>query len=164
MRSERDEPGRVLVVDDDAGILKIYRSMFGSEQRQGGSLDTLLGEGEKRSPWTVTEATQGADAVHQVERSLQQQAPFCCALIDVRMPPGIDGIETARRIRALDPSIFIAIVTAYSDRLPSEVEEIIGGNFTMVRKPFYSEDLLELVGHYATVWQRQHHYLAEFGA
>jgi DNA-binding NtrC family response regulator len=71
------------------------------------------------------------------------------------MPPGIDGIEAARQIRALDPNIFLAIVTAYSDRLPEEVGTVLGGNFTMIRKPFHSDKIVELVDHYLQTWNRK---------
>ncbi|GAA3269177.1 hypothetical protein GCM10020258_41510 [Sphingomonas yabuuchiae] len=61
---------------------------------------------------------QGLEAVAAVERAQAEGSPFAVAFIDIRMPPGIDGRETARRIRALDPDIHIVIVTGYSDFSP----------------------------------------------
>jgi FixJ family two-component response regulator len=66
---------------------------------------------------------QGLDGVTAVEKALADGDPFAVAFIDVRMPPGIDGKETATRIRALDPDINLVIVTGYSDFSPIEISK-----------------------------------------
>ena len=78
------------------------------------------------SPLTLTHVTQGLDAVAEVEHARSTGAPFAVAFIDIRMPPGIDGRETARRIRAIDPDIALVIVTGYSDFSPIEIAKVAG--------------------------------------
>ena len=63
----------------------------------------------------------GEDALAAVAAARREGYKFPVAFLDVRMPPGIDGVETAARIRALDPEIQIVIVTAFADRHPSEI-------------------------------------------
>ncbi len=160
-----EENRNILVADDDERILNIYRGLFtkGKNGAEGGlSIDKILNLSEESKPWNMTLVDQGLDAVHVVQESLERGERFACALLDVRMPPGIDGIEAAKRIRELDPNIFLAIVTAYTDRLPEEVERILGGNFTMVRKPFYGDELMQLVENYIQVWNNQHNYINRF--
>jgi len=53
--------------------------------------------------------------VSLVEKSLAEGRPYALAFVDVRMPPGLDGVETTQKIWAIDPDIQIVICTAYSD-------------------------------------------------
>jgi CheY-like chemotaxis protein len=162
---------KVLVADDDKRILDIYKGIFMvDDSDQDGSsdnspdllsVDSILNM-DSEMVWDVTMVEQGDLAVAAIAEAKEAGESYACALLDVRMPPGIDGIETARKIREIDPNIFIAMVTAYTDRLPEEVAKQLGGNFTMVRKPFYGKDLLNLVDNYSKVWSQQHSYVNMF--
>jgi two-component system sensor histidine kinase/response regulator len=102
------------------------------------------------------------EAVRAVQEAQQQGQHYVCALIDMEMPPGIDGVEAARQIRQIDSEIFICIVTAFTDQLYDDVDEVLKGNFTVVSKPFNKEELQELVAGYARTWNEQRQYLDEF--
>jgi len=56
---------------------------------------------------------QGDEAVDAVKSSIEEDRPFSVAFIDIRMPPGPDGVWTAEHIRALDSNIEIVIITGY---------------------------------------------------
>ena len=59
-------------------------------------------------------ASQGLDAVELVRQALLEGHPYAVAFVDVRMPPGLDGIETILRLWDLDPQLEVVICTAYS--------------------------------------------------
>ncbi|TGX50467.1 GGDEF domain-containing response regulator [Sphingomonas gei] len=98
---------------------------------------------------------QGVDAVAAVAESLETGARYSVAFIDVRMPPGIDGKETARRIRALDPDINLVIVTGYSDFSPVEISRAAGpaDKIFYIAKPFQAEEVLQTATALAQRWK-----------
>ena len=74
-------------------------------------------------------------------RAVRDGRRFAVAFIDVRMPPGIDGRETARRIRAIDPDVQIVIVTGYSDFSPAQIARVAGppDRLFYIAKPFTAD-------------------------
>lgn len=120
-------PPRLLVVDDDPSVAAAYKLVLEEPNRSkdgenDSSLDDLeaelFGSSEKKESshgWRVSFLDQGLDAVAEVRRSLEANDPVTAVFLDVRMPPGIDGYETAKRIRQLDKNVHIVIVTAFSD-------------------------------------------------
>lgn len=128
---------RILVVDDDRRVIDSYRMVFGGGQladREEAELDVMFddlfdtadatGAAPKAGP-LVTYCQQGLDAVRAVEEAMARGERYGVAFIDIRMPPGIDGVETAHRIRSIDPDLYIVIVTAYSDYHPNDIAAAI---------------------------------------
>jgi diguanylate cyclase (GGDEF)-like protein len=147
---------RILIVDDEPAVHDSYRRSFApSESAQAGALSAMaaelfgdLGEGGADEPAETFDCVhhmQGLDAVAEVERARGGDQPFAVAFIDVRMPPGIDGKETARRIRALDPDINIVIVTGYSDFSPIEISKVAGpaDKIFYIAKPFEVAEIVQ---------------------
>ncbi len=144
---------RVLAVDDDPLVLQMYRRIFSATAGSSGSaLDQLMARLEESesidSPlhaprFQTLLCTQGEEAVAALELSQREGVPFQLALIDMRMPPGIDGLETARRIRQVDHEVAIAFVSAYTTRSKEEVASELRGAVTWFDKPFSSRVLLE---------------------
>ncbi len=151
----------ILVADDDDRIQSIYRGLF-SQGKGVLGVDAPLLQDQEEMPWSVTIVDQGEKAVHAVEEREEQGEHFACALLDLQMPPGIDGVETAKRIHELDPNIFLTIVATYADRVPEEVGRLLKGNFTIVRKPFYGDQLVQLVRKYIQLRNNQYNYLHRF--
>jgi CheY-like chemotaxis protein len=122
---------RILIVDDEPMMHDSYRrsfapvdhaeaealsamaaELFGDDDGDGDDGgDDAVPAHEPAETFDCVHHMQGLDAVAEVERARADDAPFAVAFIDIRMPPGIDGKETARRIRALDPDVNIVIVT-----------------------------------------------------
>ena len=135
---------RILIVDDEPAMHDSYRRCF--VQADTGGLDAMaaalwadIDPGAAPAPVpTMTHVYQGLEAVADVERALADGRPFAVAFIDIRMPPGIDGRETARRIRAIDPAIAIVIVTGFSDFSPLEISKVAGpaDKIFYIAKPF----------------------------
>ena len=115
---------RVLVADDDERVLECYREAFGDEEQtnQMKALDALAVElfdtsrDIKVQPkFDIVACSQGEDAIKVAEAAAEEGKPFDVVILDVRMPPGIDGVEAGSRIRRLDPDVEIVFVTGFSD-------------------------------------------------
>ena len=144
--SDADHP-RILIVDDEAAMHDSYRrSLAGTRGEAGAALDAMAAElwgdatgtTDETPDYALTHLTQGLDAVAAVERALAAGTPYAVAFIDIRMPPGIDGRETAKRIRAVDPDINLVIVTGFSDFSPLEISRVAGpaDKIFYIAKPF----------------------------
>ena len=83
-------------------------------------------------------ATQGIEGVEKIKRGTESGKPYALAFVDIRMPPGWDGIETIKRIWKIDPNIQIVICTAFSDYNWEETIKKLGmsDNFLILKKPF----------------------------
>ncbi len=105
--------------------------------------------------YRLTHADQGLDAVAAVERALADGEPYAVAFIDIRMPPGIDGRETAKRIRALDAGINIVIVTGFSDFSPLEISRVAGpaDKIFYIAKPFEVAEIQQTAAALVARWE-----------
>jgi len=115
---------RVLVADDDENVLECYRDAFSDDDStsQLKALNDLAAELfdpeddiEDQPKFDIVACNQGADAIRQATAAAENGAPFDVIILDVRMPPGIDGVEAGSAIRELDPDVEIVFVTGFSD-------------------------------------------------
>ncbi len=160
---------RILIVDDEAGMHESYRQCFkgsGIGAAQGAALDAmaaeLFGDDEVATApvgdlpeFETVHCMQGLDGVEAVAKAKASGNPFPVAFIDVRMPPGIDGKETAKRIRAIDPDINIVIVTGYSDFSPLEISRAAGpaDKIFYIAKPFQVEEVVQTATALGKRWE-----------
>ncbi len=156
---------RILIVDDEPAMHDSYRRSFaGQRSDSGDALGAMAAElfgddapdvGEDVPDFALTHMSQGLDAVAAVERALADGDPFAVAFIDVRMPPGIDGRETAKRIRALDPEINLVIVTGFSDFSPVEISKVAGpaDKIFYIVKPFEVAEITQTATALAKRWE-----------
>ena len=126
-----DSQIRVLIADDDENILKCYRDAFSEPAATGvmRTLDILDAElfdvetDVSNSPiFDVVACSQGDDAVSLATKASNDGHPFDVVILDVRMPPGIDGVEAGSAIRAMDSDVEIVFVSGYSDVPRDELE------------------------------------------
>ncbi len=139
-------PRRVLLVDDTPEIHDDYRRVLCPASDTGDVLTSakamLLGEPSTKPSndlnVELTSAFQGEEAVELVRRAVTEGAPYGLAFVDIRMPPGIDGIETISQMWAIDPMIQIIICTAFSDYSWEETSERLkrADQFLILKKPF----------------------------
>jgi two-component system, NtrC family, sensor kinase len=151
-RTRQPLAARVLVVDDNAAIHDDFRKIFVSTVN--GELEELEASlfGERPSPSIAASvdlafASQGTEAVSLVERDLAGGRTFDVAFVDVRMPPGIDGVETVVRLWRIDPRMQIVMCTAYSDYSWEEMATRLGAadSFLILKKPFDRVEARQLV-------------------
>ena len=139
---------RVLVVDDQQEIHTDFDEMLrpGVAESLADELAAafLPEEGKISLPhFELLHAMSGEEACAVVEAGREESRPVALAYVDVRMPPGIDGIETIRRIRRVDREVELVIMTAYTDRHLSEVMrnmELLH-KLLYIRKPFAREEV-----------------------
>ncbi|CAK8713795.1 histidine kinase [Candidatus Electrothrix laxa] len=158
---------RILIIDDDHDIWKSYQLVLQpNKQDETSSMSQLnallLAEqpSEKNLPseempyFDLSYAPQGQDGYEMVKQAINDKQPFAIAFVDIRMPPGWDGMETATRIRKFDPDIEIVIVTAYSDRSREEIARVVGTLHKLLffRKPFDPEELMQVAVSLCDKW------------
>lgn len=156
---------RILIVDDEPAMHESYRRCFAPQESGNGALNDLAAElfddasatpvEDAREEFDATHCNQGLDAVAAVQAAIEDGNPYAVAFIDVRMPPGIDGKETATRIRALDPNINLVIVTGFSDFSPIEISKAAGpaDKIFYIAKPFEIAEVVQTATALAHRWQ-----------
>ena len=150
MELEEHENNRVLIVDDQPDIHHDFAEML-KPGPAGASTDlasAFISEpGNALLPaFELLHAANGEAACHIVRTAKASNRPIAVAYVDIRMPPGIDGVETTRRMREIDNDIEIVIMTAYTDK---SLSEIIHGMTSLhkllyIRKPFSREEIQQL--------------------
>jgi PAS domain S-box-containing protein len=142
---------RILVIDDDPAIRDTYQNIiapnFNHFEVKREIISQLLAlDADEKLEFELDLAAQGQEGFDLVQKGLAEDKPFALAFIDMRLPPGSDGITTAARIRDLDPDIEIVIVTAYYDRSLEEIIQTIGmpEKLILLRKPFDPDEIIQL--------------------
>lgn len=146
------ENRRVLIVDDNESIHADYRKILSPVQEDAGldeAESVLFGKKKEHLPRLLCEvdsAFQGHEGVAKVEEAVKQGRPYAVAFVDMRMPPGIDGLETIEQIWRADPDVQVVICSAYSDHTPEQIAGRLGGGghtdkLLFLRKPFDSAEV-----------------------
>ncbi len=161
---ELSSTNRVLVVDDDALLISEYVSCLGADFEPY-SATTTLGDLEKvlfgeetddsgAARFEVQSRNQGESAVEAIREACQLGAPYSIVFLDIRMPPGIDGIEAARQIRKLDPNINIVIVTGSEGAEPENIGKTIppADRIFFFKKPFHAIECRQLAAALCGKW------------
>lgn len=152
---------RILLVDDNRAIHADFRKILAPDTAADAALAAseaaLFGGTPARARSVVFEtesAYQGLEGVALAQRALRAGRPFAMAFVDVRMPPGIDGVETTRRLWAVDPSLEIVICTAYSDYAWEEIFDATGrpDQIVILKKPFDAIEALQLAWALTEKW------------
>ena len=135
------------MIDDQISIHEDYRKVIGRPVVEMTELDdaakNLFGDDEPapHAAWVcfdLDSAYQGEQGFELVKKALEEGRPYALAFVDIRMPPGWDGIETIKRIWEVDPEILIVICSAYSDYSWEQMIEQLGQSdrFLILKKPF----------------------------
>jgi len=100
---------------------------------------------------------QAAEAVVAVKEALSRNEPFAVAFIDMRMPPGQDGVWAATHIRELDPALEIVICTAYSDADPGEIGGYVPpeDKLSYLQKPFHPHEVRQMTIALGSKWRAE---------
>jgi CheY-like chemotaxis protein len=152
----------ILVIDDNRAIHDDFRKIFeagtASEQPLAESRAALFGDATLSSPRPVFQvefASQGTEGAALVERARAENEPYAMAFVDMRMPPGWDGIETTKRIWELDPRVQIVICSAHSDHSWEDILGRLGysDRLLILKKPFDNIEVLQLANALTEKWR-----------
>jgi signal transduction histidine kinase/DNA-binding NarL/FixJ family response regulator len=155
------EKRRILIVDDNEAIHSDFKkilidvstndeleeiegTLFGSKK----SIDTLSYQ------YIIDDAYQGEEAIKKVDKAADEGFPYSVIFMDVRMPPGIDGVETTEKIWEKHPNIEMVIASAYSDYSWDKILEKFGqtDKLLFVKKPFNIIVIKQLTLSLITKW------------
>jgi PAS domain S-box-containing protein len=152
---------RILIIDDNTSIHEDVRKILGAPAKEDTTLDKEAAElfdaeieQFASSQFEIDSAFQGHEGLAMVEKARDEGRPYAMAFIDVRMPPGWDGIETIRRIWETYPELQVVICTAYSDYSWEEMIRKIGKTDSLVvlKKPFDNIEVLQLAHTLTQKW------------
>jgi two-component system cell cycle sensor histidine kinase/response regulator CckA len=156
-----DPNHRILIVDDNPAIHEDFRKILcptGPDKSEFRDLKAALFDSVPKAA-TVTEfqltsAFQGQEALALVKESIGGGLPFAMAFLDVRMPPGWDGIETASRLWEAYPDLQIVICTAYSDYSWEDMRSRFDkpDSFVILKKPFDNVEVQQLAHAMTKKW------------
>jgi two-component system, sensor histidine kinase and response regulator len=152
---------RILLVDDMPAIHEDFRKILGPRATGGGELSSveaaLFGDEptEAVATFELDSAYQGQEALARMEAVLRQGLPYAMAFVDMRMPPGWDGIETIERLWQVDGRLQIVICTAYSDHSWDEVfaRLDVRDRLLILKKPFDAVEVRQMAAALTTKWQ-----------
>ena len=171
--AERNTPIRVLVVDDESEIRDAYKQILCDTQANlemtgfhelrsrlfRKNPTEALRQAATRAPtsFETVFCQQASEAVTAVKEALARNEPFAVAFIDMRMPPGQDGVWAAIQIRELDPALDIVICTAYSDADPGEIGGYVPpeDKLSYLQKPFHPHEVRQMTIALGSKWRAE---------
>lgn len=136
---------RILVIDDNPDIHKDYRKILESRQEDTDfeALDAFFGVEEKEptpqsSNVQLDSAFQGEEGLQKVVQAIDEGFPYAMAFVDMRMPPGWDGLQTIEEMWKVSPDLQVVICTAYSDNTWDDIIDRVGRSdkLLILKKPF----------------------------
>ncbi len=152
---------RILIVDDNPAIHEDFRKILAAPESDS-TLDEceamLLGPETtavaRATRFELVSAEQGEEALRQVRAAAASDRPFSLAFIDMRMPPGWDGLETIEQLWRVDPNIQIVICSAYSDYSWSDLRARLGtsDSLLILKKPFDTIEVVQCAHALTTKW------------
>ena len=160
-RMSNETAFRIIVIDDNPDIHRDFIKIL-TTQDSASDLDKISMKifGKISNECTLPDfeidtASQGQEGVEKVKQKLQDECPYSLAFVDIRMPPGWDGIETIKRIWELDSDIQVVICTAYSDYSWEETVAHLGkkDNLLILKKPFDAISVRQLACALTKKWQ-----------
>jgi signal transduction histidine kinase len=153
---------RILLVDDNPAIHGDFRKILAGGDTSGSEIDieaaAFFGESKPacaKVTFDLDSAFQGEEALAKVRQKLAEGRPYAMAFVDVRMPPGWDGIETIARIWRDYPELQVVVCTAFSDYSWTEIIEKLGQSDRLVilKKPFDTVEVLQLANAMTEKWR-----------
>jgi PAS domain S-box-containing protein len=152
---------RILIVDDNPAIHEDFRKILGAKSDTQSQLEdvevALFGKTtaiQDRIGFRIDSAFQGREALKLIQNALDENDPYVLAFVDVRMPPGWDGVETLERIWQCAPELQAVICTAYSDYSWDDMTQRLGhaDNLLILKKPFETVEVLQLAHALTQKW------------
>ncbi|MGQ0667282.1 MAG: response regulator [Nitrospiraceae bacterium] len=160
-RKTATENRRILVIDDNLAIHEDFRKILATNtasnelDQAGASLfdeEPVAVHGES---FELRFADQGEVGFRMAEQAVAARTPYALAFVDMRMPPGWDGLQTIEQIWKADPDIQVVICTAFSDHPWHEIVARIGktDRLLILRKPFDAVEVEQLAVSLTCKWE-----------
>lgn len=160
---------RILVIDDNEAIHKDFHAILSAPIADNSALDeaktAIFGHEHETNkindgwkPFELDSAFQGQEGLEKVRKAIEEDRPYIMAFVDVRMPPGWDGIETIQHIWEECPSLQVVICTAHSDYSWSDMIHKLGqtDRLLVLKKPFDNIEVRQIASALAEKWNLLH--------
>ncbi len=155
---------RILIIDDNRDIHRDFRKVIGGGLDDAGSMAAaelaILGETAPtavKHTFEIDSAYQGQEGVALVQKALDEGRPYAMAFVDMRMPPGWDGLETIERLWAIDPDVQVVICSAHSDYDWTDVLARLdhSDKLLVIKKPFEAIEVIQSANALTRKWQNE---------
>ena len=152
---------RILLIDDMPGIHSDFRKIL--EPAQTSALDAVeaalfgdeAAEATSSEAFELESAYQGEEGLQKAVTALEANKPFSMAFVDMRMPPGWDGVQTIQELWKVDPRLQVVICTAYSDTSWEAVLSTlkVSDRLLILKKPFDAVEVQQLARMLTDKWR-----------
>src|SRR5450631_833707 len=155
---------RILIIDDNAAIHHDFRKVLSADAELTAkhALDSLEADifGEPataaaRPNFEIDSAHQGQEGVAMAHQAIVEGRPYAMAFVDMRMPPGWDGLKTIERLWVTDPDVQVVVCSAHTDDGWTEVVERLGHSdkLLVLRKPAEPIEVLQCATALSRKWE-----------
>lgn len=156
---------RILIVDDNPTIREDFRRILSPSDCGEGALAAVEAElfdevglsQQSRPDFQLAFASQGESAAQLVSTAIEQGCPFAVAIVDIRMPPGIDGVQTVKQLWRMQSDLQIVLCTAYSEYSWEQIVQQLGISHRLVvlKKPFDPIEVMQLCHAMTNKWSTE---------
>ena len=155
---------RILIIDDNRDIHRDFRKVIGGGFDDASSMAAaelaILGETAPtaaKNAFEMDSAYQGQEGVARVQQALDEGRPYAMAFVDMRMPPGWDGLETIERLWKVDPDVQVVICSAHSDYDWTDVIARLdhSDKLLVIKKPFEAIEVIQSANALTRKWQNE---------
>lgn len=152
---------RIIVIDDNRTIHEDFRKILIPAAAPSGlqqARAALFGDSPISptvEPFDLDFADQGQQGFDRIRDAREAGQPYALAVVDMRMPPGWDGLKTIEHIWEADPEIQVVICTAYSDLSWNQIASRLGvtDRLLILRKPFDSIEVQQIASSLTCKWE-----------
>jgi diguanylate cyclase len=156
---------RILVIDDNDAIHSDFRKTLEPPEETSAKLTSAkaalfgdaapaTGASRQMPKFKIDTALQGQEGLTKLEEAVRAGNPFSVAFVDMRMPPGWDGVQTIQRLWQVDPNVQVVICTAYSDYSWEEISKTLGltDRLLILKKPFDPAEIIQIATSLSEKW------------
>ena len=165
-KSSLDAGQRILIIDDNAAIHHDFRKVLAAdvELEAQAALTALEADvfgdtptAASRPNFEIDSAYQGQEGVEMARRAVSAGRPYVMAFVDMRMPPGWDGLETIEHLWAADPDVQVVICSAHTDYDWIEVVKRLGHSdkLLVLRKPAEPIEVMQCATALGRKWENE---------
>jgi diguanylate cyclase (GGDEF)-like protein len=155
---------RILIIDDNAAIHQDFRKVLSAQEEHAAQAALEVLEADifggpatagVRPNFEIDSAYQGQDGVAMALQALAEGRPYAMAFVDMRMPPGWDGLKTIEHLWATDPDVQVVICSAHTDYDWTEVVGRLGHSdkLLVLRKPAEPIEVLQCATALSRKWE-----------
>jgi signal transduction histidine kinase len=154
---------RILIIDDNEMIHKDFKAVLGcgdkdetiSVKEEEAAIFGNVQNLSEQDVFEIDSAFQGQEGLEKVQESMRKGRPYAMAFVDIRMPPGWDGIETIKRIWKEYPGLQVVVCTAYSDYSWHDMLKELGktDRLLILKKPFDNMEVRQMACSLTEKWE-----------